>query len=49
MTAAPAARPVTVVRLPADPTGPHLANVVHELGRALRTGDVVVDSSAVIR
>lgn len=49
MTAAPAARPVTVVRLPADPTGQNLADVVRELGRALRAGDVVVDTSAVTR
>lgn len=42
-------RPSTVVLLPADPTGPHLADVVHELSRSLRDGDVVVDMSAVTR
>lgn len=40
-------RPVTAVQLPADPTGVHLAVVVHDLTRALRQGDIVIDASAV--
>lgn len=44
-----AARPVTVVRLPADPTGRHLADVVRTLHQAMRTGDVVLDSTGVSR
>jgi hypothetical protein len=40
-------RPVTAVHLPADPTGVHLAVVVHDLRHALRKGDVVIDASAV--
>ncbi|WP_432494921.1 hypothetical protein [Kineococcus auxinigenes] len=36
-----------VVRLPPDPTGTALAEVVRELRTAVRSGDVVVDTSAV--
>lgn len=38
----------THVRLPSDPTGHHLASVVHEIGRGLTPGaTVVVDGGAV--
>jgi hypothetical protein len=45
--ATPGARPVTAVHLPADPTGVHLAVVIHDLTRALRQGNIVIDASAV--
>jgi hypothetical protein len=45
--ATPGARPETAVRLPPDPTGVHLAVVIHDLSDAVRQGDVVIDTSAV--
>lgn len=42
-------RPVTAIHLPADPTGVHLAVVIHDLIQALRQGDAVIDTSAVTR
>ena len=43
----PGGGPLTAVHLPADPTGVHLAVVVHDLTHALRKGDIVIDASAV--
>ena len=40
---------VPVVRLPADPTGPALAPLVHRLRSATRAGELVVDLTAARR
>ena len=37
----------TTVHLPADPSGPALATVIHQLRKAVMDGDVLIDSREV--